>query len=386
MTENKIWEKIEVPQELDDIIRNAVGEGHEKMRKKRREKHWKRAVVSVTAAAACFAAVGIGFFNPVVARAYSSIPVIGNIFAYLYHTADVEIPYAQVGEAAVPVESGQKSSLIPEGAADKETSAQISLKEYFCDKYSLYLSFEITSQAPFIEGMTDLKGREGTIQLFSAEKLTTDTKERFEIGDGSLIIKGVFTDAHTFVGIARSGESLDEYSLTDEVQYELDAKHMKVYAGEGTGDIIGEWKLSEGITCTEEYLLTKELGQKIRDDVVLAEVRVQPYEIQVVIEEPKDTTLAEEAVGIEIFDDQGRRLSLAAQSACRFAEEGEKRLEIWMFERPADAETVTVFAVDEIKWMDEWKGYLYREDPWSGARMADFLKENSFAYGEAELP
>ena len=37
MTENKIWEKIEVPQELDDIIRNAVGEGHEKMRKKRRE-------------------------------------------------------------------------------------------------------------------------------------------------------------------------------------------------------------------------------------------------------------------------------------------------------------------------------------------------------------
>ena len=124
MTENKIWEKIEVPQELDDIIRNAVGEGHEKMRKKRREKHWKRAVVSVTAAAACFAAVGIGFFNPVVARAYSSIPVIGNIFAYLYHTADVEIPYAQVGEAAVPVESGQKSSLIPEGAADKETSAQ----------------------------------------------------------------------------------------------------------------------------------------------------------------------------------------------------------------------------------------------------------------------
>ena len=60
----------------------------------------------VATAAACFLAVVIGFVNPVVAKAYSSIPLIGNIFAYLYDTGDSEIPFAQVGEAAVPVEQG----------------------------------------------------------------------------------------------------------------------------------------------------------------------------------------------------------------------------------------------------------------------------------------
>ena len=35
MTENKIWEEMEVPQELDRIILEAVGEGHRKLVQKR---------------------------------------------------------------------------------------------------------------------------------------------------------------------------------------------------------------------------------------------------------------------------------------------------------------------------------------------------------------
>ena len=51
-----------------------------------------------------------------------------------------------------------------------------------------------------------------------------------------------------------------------------------------------------------------------------------------------------------------------------------------------DAEKVTVFALDELKWMDEWKGYLYGDEPWSREQMIEFLKENCFTYGEVELP
>ena len=161
---------------------------------------------------------------------------------------------------------------------------------------------------------------------------------------------------------------------------------MRVFAEETETVIKGDWKVSAEITCTRESLKTESLEKIIGGDCVLKEVAVQPYEIQVVIEEPKGTSLTEEYIWIEVFDDKGRRLDWASQSGNRFVEDGEKRQEIYMFEKPMDADKITIFALDELKWMDEWKGYLYCDEPWSGEQMIEFLKENCFTYGEVELP
>ena len=37
------------------------------------------------------------------------------------------------------------------GEAEAEDPVRIALKEYFCDGYSLYLSFEVTSEEPFLD-------------------------------------------------------------------------------------------------------------------------------------------------------------------------------------------------------------------------------------------
>ena len=438
MTENKVWNEMEVPMELDSVIMDAVAEGHKRLRRRQTRKHWRTAAISMATAAACFLAVVIGFVNPVVAKAYSSIPLIGNIFAYLYDTGDSEIPFAQVGEAAVPVEQGGQADAgqgqtdvgqtnqvdsgnqedagqwqadsgnqgnhgnpgnpNPEqqeglaageeaagGEAEAEDPVRIALKEYFCDGYSLYLSFEVTSEEPFLESAADIAGKKGGIFLYAAENITTETGERFE-GNGSLTIKGIFTDQHTFVGIARSGSSLEGYPVTDGLTYEMSSTYMRVFPEEEEIDIEGQWEISAEITCAKEPLLTERIGQTILGAHVLKEVAVQPYEIQVVIEEPKGTSLTEEYIWIEVFDDKGRRLDWASQSANRYVEDGEKRQEIYMFEKPMDAEKITIFALDELKWMDEWKGYLYCDEPWSGEQMIEFLKENCFTYGEVELP
>lgn len=415
MTENKVWNEMEVPMELDSVIMDAVAEGHKRLRRRQTGKHWRTAAISMATAAACFLAVVIGFVNPVVAKAYSSIPLIGNIFAYLYDTGDSEIPFAQVGEAAVPVEQGGQADAgqadradsgnqgnhgnpNPEqqeglaageeaagGEAEAEDPVRIALKEYFCDGYSLYLSFEVTSEEPFLESVEDIAGKKGGIFLYATENITTETGERFE-GNGSLTIKGIFTDQHTFVGIARSGSSLEGYPVTDGLTYEMSSTYMRVFQEEEEIDIEGQWEISAEITCTKEPLLTEQIGQTIVGGHVLKEVAVQPYEIQVVIEEPKGTSLTEEYILIEAFDDKGRRLDWASQSGNRFVEDGEKRQEIYMFEKPMDAEKITIFALDELKWMDEWKGYLYCDEPWSGEQMIEFLKENCFTYGEVELP
>lgn len=419
MTENKVWNEMEVPMELDSVIMDAVAEGHKRLRRRQTRKHWRTAAISMATAAACFLAVVMGFVNPVVAKAYSSIPLIGSIFAYLYDTGDSEIPFAQVGEAAVPVEQGGQADAgqtdwadagqadqvdsgnqgNPEqqeglaageeaagGEAEAEDPVRIALKEYFCDGYSLYLSFEVISEEPFLESAADIAGKKGGIFLYAAENITTETGERFE-GNGSLTIKGIFTDQHTFVGIARSGSSLEGYPVTDGLTYEMRSGHMRVFiTDEANGDIKGQWEVSAEITCAKEPLLTEQLGQTILGAHVLKEVAVQPYEIQVVIEEPKGTSLTEEYIWIEAFDDKGRRLDWASQSTNRFVEDGEKRQKIFMFEKPMDAEKITIFALDELKWMDEWKGYLYCDEPWSGEQMIEFLKENCFTYGEVELP
>lgn len=394
--------------ELDSVIIDAVGEGHKRLMRRQQKRRLRAAGLSMAMAAACFLAVAVGFVNPVVAKAYSSIPVIGNIFAYLYDTAESDIPYAQVGEAAVPVKEqeeakqGQESQgqanqpnqgnpeqqegLAAGAEAEAEDPVQIAIKEYFCDGYSLYLSFEVTSEEPFLESAADIAGKKGGIFLYAAENITTETGERFE-GNGSLTIKGIFTDQHTFVGIARSGSSLEGYPVTDGLTYEMRSGHMRVFiTDEANGDIKGQWEVSAEITCAKEPLLTEQVGQTILGAHVLKEVAVQPYEIQVVIEEPKGTSLTEEYIWIEVFDDKGRRLDWASQSGNRFVEDGEKRQEIYMFEKPMDAEKITIFALDELKWMDEWKGYLYCDEPWSGEQMIEFLKENCFTYGEVELP
>lgn len=408
MTENKVWNEMEVPMELDSVIIDAVGEGHKRLMRRQQKRRLRAAGLSMAMAAACFLAVAVGFVNPVVAKAYSSIPVIGNIFAYLYDTAESDIPYAQVGEAAVPVKEqeeakqGQESQgqanqpnqgnpeqqegLAAGAEAEAEDPVQIAIKEYFCDGYSLYLSFEVTSEEPLMEGVADIAGKEGGIFLYATENITTDANERFGIGAASLTMKGIFTDEHTFVGIARSGGSLDGYPVTDEMLYEMSSSHMRIFVEETERDIRGDWKVSAEITRSKEPLLTAELGQTIREDFLLKEVAVQPYELQVVIEGPKGRPLTEEYIWIEAFDDKGRRLSWAAQSCNRHVEEEDALLDIYMFEKPIDAEKVTVFALDELKWMDEWKGYLYCDEPWSGEQMIEFLKENCFTYGEVELP
>nr|WP_300769884.1 DUF4179 domain-containing protein [uncultured Acetatifactor sp.] len=408
MTENKVWNEMEVPMELDSVIIDAVGEGHKRLMRRQQKRRLRAAGLSMAMAAACFLAVAVGFVNPVVAKAYSSIPVIGNIFAYLYDTAESDIPYAQVGEAAVPVKEqeeakqGQESQgqanqpnqgnpeqqegLAAGAEAEAEDPVQIAIKEYFCDGYSLYLSFEVTSEEPLMEGVADIAGKEGGIFLYATENITTDANERFGIGAASLTMKGIFTDEHTFVGIARSGGSLDGYPVTDEMLYEMSSSHMRIFVEETERDIRGDWKVSAEITRSKEPLLTAELGQTIREDFLLKEVAVQPYELQVVIEGPKGRPLTEEYIWIEAFDDKGRRLSWAAQSCNRHVEEEDALLDIYMFEKPMDAEKVTVFALDELKWMDEWKGYLYCDEPWSGEQMIEFLKENCFTYGEVELP
>lgn len=128
-----------------------------------------------------------------------------------------------------------------------------------------------------------------------------------------------------------------------------------------------------------------EVEEAIADGFALQEIRLQPYEIQVVVAEPINGSLAEQALCIEAFDENGNRLSLASNSAARFSQMEDSQLEIWMFERPENAQCVTLYVLDEIKWLDDWKGYLYSENPWTGKQMMEFLESNCLASAKVNV-
>ncbi len=390
MRQNEMWDNIVVPDEMENVIRNAVNAGYQKVEAYRKKRRLNIAITVGGMAAAFTLFVGAGFLDPMIANAYSEIPLIGNIFSYLYQLEDYDVKYEQVAESAEPIVSEPKEEYV-EGENSGETSKQaqesglnIELQEAYCDGYSLYLSARVVSDTPFMDELKE--NRDGMIQIFSSERITTSNGESVEIGRGSLNLRGVFTDTNTFVGVARSGESLEDYNLPEEVEYTITSKHIKVYAGDDLIDVRGQWEYRGMFKCTTQALDVKDVEMPIADGYILQEIRLQPYEVQAVIAEPPGNgSLAIQGLCIEAFDEDGNHLSAASESTARFAQAEDSQLEIWMFERPENAERVTFYVLDEIKWLDDWKGYLYSENPWTGEQMMEFLESNCITFAEVEM-
>lgn len=389
MRQNEMWDNIVVPDEIENVVKNAVNVGYQKVKAYRKKRRLNIAVTVSGMAAALILFVGAGFFDPMIANAYSEIPLIGNIFSYLYQLEDHDVEYEQAAESAEPIVSKPKEEYAEEkNSGETSTQAQESglnfeLQEAYCDGYSLYLSAQVVSDTPFIDELQE--NRDGMIQIFSSERITTSNGESVEIGRGSLNLRGVFTDTNTFVGVARSGETLEDYNLPEEVEYTITSKHIKVYAGDDVIDVRGQWEYRGIFKCTTQALDVKDVEMPIADGYILQEIRLQPYEVQAVIAEPVNGSLAIQGLCIEAFDEDGNLLSAASDAAARFTQIEDSQLEIWMFERPENAERVIFYVLDEIKWLDDWKGYLYSENPWTGKQMMKFLENNCIISVEVEM-
>ena len=382
MRQNERWDNIVVPDEMENVIKNAVNIGYQEVQINRKRK-WDKVAITIGGMAAALALfVGAGFLNPMIANAYSEIPVIGKIFSYLYELEEYDVQYEQIAEYAEPIVSAQEdheNTL----AQEQESVVDMELQEAYCDGYSLYVSVQIESDTPLFE--ESIENKEGMVQIFASESITTSDREKVAIGDGSLNFQGVFTDANTFVGVARSGETLENYNLSKEVEYTITSKHMQVYVGEEMIDIRGEWEYRGMFQCSAKAPDVTDVGETIADGFTLQEIRLHPYEIQAVVEEPENGSLAGQVLCIEAFDENGNRLNLASNSASRFIKMEDSQLEIWMFERPKNASCVTLYVLDEIKWLDDWKGYLYSENPWTGEQMMEFLESNCITSVEVDV-
>lgn len=402
MTNQERMERIELPEELDQVILGAVKRGT----RKKKQAVWKKAGLGCMGAAAAFAVlVGAGFASPVAARAFEGMPAVGRVFTYLYDLAGYENRYAQVAENARPAQpvgqGGPREEVMGEsqaGTGQQETDGQeasgqpdaetvqnavtatdsgvtITVKEYFCDRQNLYLSMTLESEEPFFEGEA-AENTKGSLMLFTGEEtLSYEGVDSVSVDNGALSVDGVYLDEHTFVGIARSEwRDVKEENLVipDELVYTTLIRHLKVYSAQNNPlDLRGEWKLSMEILCQEDAIEILPVEETGEDGSVIREVRLHPYEVQVVTESGKSgSTLTKDWKILLAFDGQGNLLDWAGNIAS-FGEDGK---EVFAFARPENLEGLDLFIVDEVSWMDHWKGNLYGGGM-TEPEMVEFLKD-----------
>lgn len=413
MTNQERMEQIELPEELEQMILEAVELGT----KKKKQVIWKRAGLGCMGAAAAFAVLfSAGFASPVAARAFEGMPAVGKVFTYLYDLAGYEGRYAQVAENARPaipadqekagsedfsqgeisgdIAAGQRETIGQQDAAGQQSITDqqdtesrqnevttsdagitITIKEYFCDKKNLYLSMTIESEEPFFESGVE-ENMEGRLHLFTGEEtLSYEGMNPFPAGNSALLVEGVYLDDHTFVGIARSEwRNVKEENLVipDELTYTALIKHVKIYSQIGTPDFRGEWKLSMNILCEEDGIKILPVEAVGEDGSSICEVRLQPYEVQVVTESGSgETTLTMEEKMPIVFDEEGNLLNYAGS----IMSYREGNYEIYEYARPEELKGLELFIVDESSWMDRWKGRLY-DGTMTGPEMMEFLREN----------
>lgn len=421
MTNQERMERIELPEELENVILEAVDLG----RKKKNRLIWKRVGLGCVGATAAFAVlVAAGFVSPVTARAFEGIPAVGKVFTYLYDLAGYEGRYTQIAENAKPALSAEQKEFGSEefrqdesmgeqqetagqqgmisqqgtigqqeptgqqgGAKQQETEGQqntvvtsdsgitITVREYFCDKKNLYLSMSIESEVPFVEGGVE-ENTEGSALVFTGEEtLSYEGMESFPTGNGSLHVDGVYLDDHTFVGIARSewrNVKEGDFDIPDEMIYTADTKHLKLYIPNvATVDFRGEWEFSMEILCEEDTVEVLPVEAVGEDGSSICEVRLQPYEIQVVTDSGNSgVTLTEEEKMLIAFDGKGNMLDWAG-NILSFGENGK---EVYEYARPENLSGLELFIVDEDSWMNQWKGRLY-DGSMTGSDMVEFLKD-----------
>lgn len=376
----QLWEEIALPKELDQVITASVRKGCEAEPSGRKRVSCIRrlgygAAGIAAAFAMCFFA---GCRIPNVAYAMEQLPGIGNIFRYLYDLREYDIPYARVeGEA------GEEGSL----AEAFDQGIRMTVQEYYCDEYGIYLSMEFFSEEPFFEEEAEQTGSmEGAMQLVGQSKLTLGKEAALE-GSGDILVKGVYLDACHFVGIAREElreAGVNHAELPESFHYQIDAGHINVYKMESglTKEIRGEWKLALKLRQNTGTVQSFAVNAIAENGYGISMVEATPYEIHVNIV-PDSNTLAEAGevpYFVLAFTAEGERLD-AASSILNVVKEDH---DVWRFERKEGADQVRIFLVEESKWLDEWKGYIYN-DGWTEAQMMEFLSQNCMVQAEVEL-
>lgn len=406
MQEKISWDEIVLPENLDQVILDSVEIGS---RQKKAEK-WKKVIYPLAGMAAGITIfIGAGFLSPEVANAMGKLPVLGNIFQYLYDLGEHGEGYTQLAEsvhpAVVPDISGinnskkmtdqgdQKDRMEQQDASvwDEDQGVIITVPQYYCDDESIFLSVEVKSSTPFMtqEEMTENGSKEGMIQLFVKSALDFLEQGEDDNPIPVLDVKGVYLDANTFVGIAKGKINQQEEAVIDvpdQFVYTADVTHFKAYCMNLglVADAKGSWHLQMEAVKDESKKTNYPINIIEDNGYGILNVSATLYELTVSAV-PENRTAGQDngyiPYWVVAFDQDGHLVETVTPEFSQACGEYDN----WFFHHPEGLRQLNIYVVDEAKWLDEWKGLFYQENGISEQQLQEVLEENCFVKAQVNL-
>ena len=339
------FDKIPVPEDLDQRVREGIEEG-----KKRRKKtaFRKTAKVGMGMAAAVALASVLCISNPSFA---AKMPLIGHIFEQVENNTSVKGDFSQVAETLT-----QSTENPADGTYTKTSNGiTVTLSEVYYNKNAMYIAMSLYSEEPFPEDIKIKDHVKDYILDFDQAAISGENTFSFMPDEKTFLfnyMEGKFVDDHTFAGMLRVDLSSLETEPTDTFTCHMaldsirfDNVNFKV-ADEKIYE--GNWDFDLNVKLDTKDTQTVEVNEVNDDGVGLEKVVKTRYELRVY---PKDKSETDgKYYFAEVFDANGERMDYAGDiTDCR---------QTYGY----DTSKVNIYLCDEDEYMNELKGYYFSED------------------------
>ena len=383
------YQKIEIPEELDQIVNRSMNQIYKEQRRKRIRKM----VISTGTTAAVFAG-GVFFFvnNPTLA---ANLPFIGHIFEKMQDSFSYEGDYSKVGKALEPesvgqqLESAENTSEMEEVSAYTKTAdgLTVTLSEVYCNDQALYITTQIKSEEAFPE----VYG----FQLHTSEQYSFNPTIQTDLPS----IDGDFIDEYTYAGVIRFDlnqkiTDTSEYVKTVEIpeSFTLDLNISQIFGalknpdepdfGKTTEELDAmsedewhtymtnwyqenpDWAVSpnehQDVIFNGNWEFTLEVNRNSEDTQIVEvnDVNELGIGIEKVVKDRFEITMYEKytdgAFGADYFpvmlDADGILMDYGGNASVNTVAINDR-----------DVSRVDIFLVDYYKWMDELKGDIWRQ-------------------------
>lgn len=339
------FDKIPVPEDLDQRVRAGIEEG-----KKRRKKiaFRKTAKVGIGMAAAVALASVLCISNPSFA---AKMPLIGHIFEQVENNTSVKGDFSQVAETLT-----QSTENTADGTYTKTSNGiTVTLSEVYYNKNAMYIAMSLYSEEPFPEDIKIKDHVKDYILDFDQAAISGENTFSFMPDEKTFLfnyMEGKFVDDHTFAGMLRVDLSSLETEPTDTFTCHMaldsirfDNVNFKV-ADEKNYE--GNWDFDLNVKLDTKDTQTVEVNEVNDDGVGLEKVVKTRYELRVY---PKDKSETDgKYYFAEVFDANGERMDYAGDiTDCR---------QTYGY----DTSKVNIYLCDEDEYMNELKGYYFSED------------------------
>lgn len=287
----KDLDKINLPDNLDNIIDNAINMAEEDKKKNRKSKGYKKVLKNIAAGLAIVATLGIG-----TTTLAQGVPNIKSIFKEIHD---------KIGGSGVwsKYETEINKTVYDNGVG-------VTISEAIYDGQSLYITYKVESEKPFKylrdEEFPNVVNTE-ILPLSTSEVSFTDEK----LDKVNRRIEGEFLDEHTFIG----NEQYDLMNLNTQIPNEFEfTTNINALAIENMNSSDDEGQVFKGswdfkVPVKVDKSLTKEIEVNDINEKGMGVIKIYdtPFEFKIVTTSPKDMEPWD--CVLQIFDEDGKLIT-----------------------------------------------------------------------------